>query len=386
MKRLSYQHGSVARVKRSTGPDAWVLRYYEYDLAGNRTQRATTFSDTRECPSKAQAERKAETLRQQINSRRACVYFENLADRYVKDGVPLRHSTRGPILQRVERLLDRWTGTRIDWMCEHPLDIQRWILSVKGKRGGDLAFGTRRAYKALLHRMFECAMMWGLLDMQRNPISFVELRGIPRSQRHTRTKTVLTMEQYGALLKVETLPPAVRVMIQLAAMTGLRASEFLGLRWDDIDFGSKLLSIHRSVVGRFEDETKTAASEAEIPMHPSLATLLRKWRSEQQPINGWVFGSIQTGRPFYRDGLRRNYLIPAGNAAGIVGIGWHTFRHTYRALLAELELPLEVQQHLMRHANIRTTMSYGQGAPGRAAKLRKANARVVALIEKQKLG
>jgi len=42
-------------------------------------------------------------------------------------------------------------------------------------------------------------------------------------------------------------------------------------------------------------------------------------------------------------------------------IGWHTFRHTFRSLLDETGAPLKVQQELMRHADIRTTMNiYGK--------------------------
>jgi integrase len=40
---------------------------------------------------------------------------------------------------------------------------------------------------------------------------------------------------------------------------------------------------------------------------------------------------------------------------------WHTFRHSYRAWLKRTNAPMEVQQELMRHANIQTTMdTYGK--------------------------
>jgi integrase len=45
-------------------------------------------------------------------------------------------------------------------------------------------------------------------------------------------------------------------------------------------------------------------------------------------------------------------------AAGKLGeIGWHTFRHTYRSWLDETGAPMKVQQELMRHASIQTTMN-----------------------------
>jgi site-specific recombinase XerD len=56
-------------------------------------------------------------------------------------------------------------------------------------------------------------------------------------------------------------------------------------------------------------------------------------------------------------------------------IGWHTLRHSYRAWLDETGAPLGVQQKLMRHANISTTMNVYGGAFMEAK--RKANTSVV---------
>ena len=56
-------------------------------------------------------------------------------------------------------------------------------------------------------------------------------------------------------------------------------------------------------------------------------------------------------------------------------IGWHSLRHSYRAWLDETGAPLGVQQKLMRHANIATTMNIYGGAFMEAK--RKANTSVV---------
>ena len=69
-------------------------------------------------------------------------------------------------------------------------------------------------------------------------------------------------------------------------------------------------------------------------------------------------------------GARRD----AATAARFGSIGWHTFRHTYRTLLSDADTPLEVQQKLMRHADIRTTTLYGE-VP--MEKKREANSAVV---------
>ena len=121
-----------------------------------------------------------------------------------------------------------------------------------------------------------------------------------------------------------------------------------------------------------------------------------------------VFPSHITGRHFHTAPVQQDYIRPAGRclvacpkclaAAGIRcrdqwgvpvaaheerraaagkydGVGWHTFRHTYRSWLDDSGAPMGVQQKLMRHAQIATTMNvYGNALMD--AK-REANSKVV---------
>lgn len=385
MKRQSYQRGTVVRIRRKNRPDVWVLRYYEYDLFGHHVQRACTFATIEECPTKAEAERRADSLRQKFNDQIACVYFENLVNHYLKEDFPQRGSTQPSYRSNLKRLKAKWGHTRLDWMCSNPLEIQRWLKELKtlasdGTAPRELSHKSKKNLKALLHRLFECAMAWGFIQMQRNPIDFVQLRGGARRAR--RPRAVLTLKQCADLLADRKLPSHVKVMIQIAMMTGLRISEILGLRWEDVDFRALLITVRRSVVGPHQDLPKSAASADIVPLHKELADVLQRWNRSRVVVKGWLFGNITTERPFHRDALQKRYLAPAGLRAGIIGLGWHTFRHTYRALLRELETPLEVQQYLLRHASITTTMEYGKFGPGRERMLREANARVVEMLPK----
>jgi integrase len=74
--------------------------------------------------------------------------------------------------------------------------------------------------------------------------------------------------------------------------------------------------------------------------------------------------------------------IAVKRAAKLAGlgddIGWHTFRHTYRSWLDETGAPMKVQQELMRHASIQTTMNvYGRAM---TETKRRANSQVVGLV------
>ena len=72
-----------------------------------------------------------------------------------------------------------------------------------------------------------------------------------------------------------------------------------------------------------------------------------------------MFGNPVTEMPYWRDSVLEDHVEPAGARAGVPGIGWHSFRHTYRTNLDELGESIQVQQKMMRHADIKTTMAYG---------------------------
>jgi integrase len=111
-----------------------------------------------------------------------------------------------------------------------------------------------------------------------------------------------------------------------------------------------------------------------------LLDVLAIWRQTTQfsQAEDWVFASAyKLGRqPLIYTFVWENL----GNAALKAGIGHvssHTFRHTHRTCLDSVGTTLGVQQKLMRHADIRTTMNlYGDAA---TADMRNAHEKVVRL-------
>jgi integrase len=112
------------------------------------------------------------------------------------------------------------------------------------------------------------------------------------------------------------------------------------------------------------------------PIERGFILELRKWQALCLDSEGqWLFPSPVTGRPYHADSIRTDYLVPTGLKLGLGRIGFHTFRHTYRAWLDETGAPVGVQQKLMRHAHVSTTMDqYGNAS---ALAKRKANRPIV---------
>jgi integrase len=304
---------------------------------------------------------------------------------------------------------DKWRDQRVEDLAGDILALEEWVngfhtlgtpdrvipdriakgklipgKTIPGQPPRPASKKTKLHVKAFLHLLFEYAMKWKLLTLQRNPITLLKVKG---RKKKVRPANIITRDQWISLTTDPDLSSHVRTMIFIAMLLCLRASEILGLRWDDFDMARRIMRVNRSQVGQHTGDTKTEGSEEELPIHEDLYAILEAWREEQTvdgvhtPVNGWLFGSLITGRPFWRGTLQKDHLIPAGKKIGIPNLGWHDFRHTYRAMMDEEKLTLEEQRVLMRHEDIRTTLGYG--GKSKAETVRGANARVVEMLRKQ---
>ena len=85
-----------------------------------------------------------------------------------------------------------------------------------------------------------------------------------------------------------------------------------------------------------------------------------------------------TGRPRWQESILHRQLKPAAVQAGVGKIGWHTFRHTYSTMLRSVGTAIKVQQELLRHSTIQSTMNvYTQAI---SAQQHTANSKVVEMI------
>lgn len=363
MNRTPLLTGSVQREARARGADVWTYRYRD-----GKRHRSLLLGRTDQLTFEA-AYRKARGIAEGVFENRMRITVAALVDRYSTEEMPTRGSTAASYRSMLSRIRRDWGDVHLDDMLSDLSAVERWLRTMQTmprydgsgkvvKPAEPASHRTITHLKALLHRLVERAMFWGVVDVQRNPIALTEIRGTVRRKR---VMTLLTAEQYAALLERPELGEHCRVMVQLAMCLGLRRSEILGLQWDDVNLLEGEVHIQRSSVGRFQDGTKTDCSEAVLPLHSSLVSLLMAWRQRSSVVGGWVFGSPATGRPYHGDSLQTHHLVPAGRKIGLPRLGWHDFRHTHRALLRDLGLPLEVQQKLMRHADISMTTKYGNG-------------------------
>lgn len=131
-----------------------------------------------------------------------------------------------------------------------------------------------------------------------------------------KAKPALSAEQISAVLSK--VPDEYRTLFTCAALTGLRCGELLALRWSNVDFASRKLSITHNLWRNQLVSPKTEGSVASMHLPDALSDSLL----EHLPHSAWtepgdfVF-CRSDGGPLDPNYLRKKVLYPALKAAGI---------------------------------------------------------------------
>jgi integrase len=144
---------------------------------------------------------------------------------------------------------------------------------------------------------------------------------------------------------------------RLAAYTGARRSELLGLWWSDVDLDAGTIAIRRARVRVAyemvdQDRTKNKQSERVVGLDPETVAVLRRWAKAQKAEwlawgpawtdSGYVF-TAEDGRLVHADQVGNWYgRLVAG--AGVPAIRFHDLRHTRLAHPDRRERPRRRRQ------------------------------------------
>lgn len=158
----------------------------------------------------------------------------------------------------------------------------------------------------------------------------------------------------------------------LAATTGLRLGELLGLAWSDIDLAGGTLTVRRSLAEAYDGrwalaEPKSTRSRRTIPLATIARDALRRRQAQQaaeraavdtawQDRDGLIF-TDSIGRPMRPDRVQHGFAR-AREAAGLPRIRFHDLRHTAATLMLAEGVPLAVISELLGHAGIAITASH----------------------------
>jgi integrase len=291
-----------------------------------------------------------------------------LVEQYRKEKMPTRHDTRAGYESWLRVfILPKWKETRITELQARPVEM--WLESLT------LAPKSKVHIRGILNSLWNYAMWKQDIPMQVNPISLVKVKGASKRIRKPR---ILTVAQFRLL--VSHLREPFNTLGLMCVCFGLRISEALALKWADVDWLNSTLRVERGIVQQIVDDVKTDDSRKTLTIAKELLDVLMVWKQKAQfsASEDWIFASpFQIGRLPFSYTCVKEEIQRAAEAAGLGHLRTHTFRHTYRTWLDSIGAPTGVQQRLMRHADIRTTMNiYGDVV---TADMAEAHGKVVGL-------
>jgi integrase len=163
-------------------------------------------------------------------------------------------------------------------------------------------------------------------------------------------------EQVRSILALASEPW--RTIFALAAMTGLRPGEVLGLSIDDLDFEQRVIFVRRSAWYSHLISPKTSRSVATVPMPGPLAEMLTNFLAAWRPNEKRLLFSNRRGNPYSENKVVQHRLWPILDALSIPRCGMHAFRHGHGSLMHSSGASLKVTQAQLRHADSSTTSRY----------------------------
>jgi len=142
------------------------------------------------------------------------------------------------------------------------------------------------------------------------------------------------------------------IMVLVAYRHGLRASELVDLRWDQVDFRSATLHVRR-------------VKQGTPSVHPIVGDelrALRRLQRDQEPKSSFVFTS-ERGAPFTTAGFAR--MVERAGVEARLGfkVHPHMLRHACGSALANRGHDTRALQAYLGHKNIQHTVRYTELSP-----------------------
>ncbi len=246
----------------------------------------------------------------------------------------------------------------------NPADVQglyRTLSTRGGRTGGTLSPKTVRNVHTTLRKALEDALAWGLLV--RNPAASVK----PPQHRRPKPKT-WTADELGVFLD-HIRGDRLETVFLLAATSGLRRSELLGLPWEAVDLNRDNLAVYQTLIlvgskTQLRSDTKTDASRRQVALDGRTVAALRTHRRRQvEERLAWGGAYQETGLVFTReDGspVRPDWLTRRfsrlTDELGLPRISLHGLRHTHASLALLAGVHPKTVADRLGHSSISVTL------------------------------
>lgn len=202
-------------------------------------------------------------------------------------------------------------------------------------------------YLSVINRIFKYAVLMDILDS--NPFDKVIK---PKSKQTQRKGNFLTKEELKEFLKLAQTATLSYFfpLVHLMSYTGLRQGEAIALKWSDIDFENKKITVDKTAARIKEKQTlqtpKTKNSKRVISIDPTTLSILKSWKKDQIKIY------FKNGKHFEGD----DNFIFTNQRGDWVHI--HNFIRYFKRFIADHKLK-PITPHGLRHTHASLLFSAG---------------------------
>jgi len=263
--------------------------------------------------------------------------FREAAEKFLEYSLANKRSSRRDEGMLRLYLLPTFGAKHLDEIS--PWDVERY----KADRKGQLSLASVNRELACMKTIFNKAIQWRMT--KENPVRSVKLF----KENNRRLRFLMADEMRSV---IENCRPHLRPIVITALNTGMRISEILNLRWDEVDFDRAQILVRTSKNGE----------SRHVEMNGLLVETLRQL--ERRPQNPYVFGSRE-GNP-YND-FRKSFKSALA-AAGITDFRFHDLRHTFASHLVMNGVDVMTVKELLGHKTIQMTLRYSHLSQGHKKK------------------
>jgi len=193
-----------------------------------------------------------------------------------------------------------------------------------------LAPKTIRNYRSIFNMILEMALCDDLIS--KNPLKFVKTPRMEYKEVH-----VFSEEEINLLIHKST--GQFKNFLKFNFFAGLRVSELIALRWNDIDFENNTIRIDSRIREGVEDVPKSKRTRIIDMLPQSKEALKNQWRLTGIK-DDFVFVT-RYGKPYYKEDVLNRQLKKLCVECDIKPGTTHTIRKSCNTLLKQYGLPID---------------------------------------------
>lgn len=326
-----------------------------YDGAGKRIRKAVVVHG-----SLRDAEQVKKRLERELDDSgpTSSMQFREWIERWMEEAVRSRAPRTVAEYQRLlaTRIVPALGHIRLDQLkSRHIFDFMSKLTGIQHARRNDqtLSRHSQRKYYCLLSVILQDAVYSGLIGQ--NPVKQVRAPRIDGYR--ARFYEPLDVEQLWQALQQE--PLMWRAIVAMSLLLGIRRGELMALRWGDVHWERRSISIARAAyrVSKQDQQVKapkTATSIRSIPIPEPLLPILKAWHSVQGGLDDDYICADARLRWLHIDAPTK-WFAKFIARHGLPSLNLHGLRHTAATIMLEAGVPVRTVSEHLGHGQTSTT-------------------------------